>query len=73
MKQKFKKLKFRRNLEGVEVEEITADDAVIEALEERIIGRYAAKNIVDSKDKVIVKEDHLITEKAVNSIIKARH
>jgi DNA-directed RNA polymerase subunit beta' len=64
-------VKIQRNLEGVEVEEITADDAVIEALEERIIGRYAAKNIVDSKDKVIVKEDHLITEKAVNSIIKA--
>lgn len=64
-------VKIQRNLEGVEVEEITADDAVIEALEERIIGRYAAKSIVDPKGKVIVKEDHLITEKAVLSIIKA--
>jgi DNA-directed RNA polymerase subunit beta' len=64
-------VKIQRNLEGIEVEEITADDAVIEALEERIVGRYAAKNIVDSKGKVIVKEDHLITEKAVNTILKA--
>lgn len=64
-------VKIQRNLEGVEVEEITADDAVIEALDERIVGRYAAKNIVDPKGKVIVKEDHLITEKAVNAIIKA--
>ncbi len=64
-------VKIQRDLEGVEVEEITADDAVIESLEERIVGRYAGKNIVNNKKKVIVKEDHLITEKAAEAIVKA--
>ncbi len=64
-------VKIQRNPEGVEVYEITADDAVIEPLDERIVGRYAAKSIVDAKNRVIVKEDHIITEKAVEAILKA--
>jgi DNA-directed RNA polymerase subunit beta' len=57
---------------GIWVEEIRDGTEVIETLEERIIGRYAASDIVDEKTgEVIVKKNELITEEVAKKIIDA--
>jgi len=55
--------------EGVEVSEIEGD---IEKLDERIIGRYAAEDVIHPETKeVIVKKDELINEEQAEQIIAA--
>ncbi len=44
---------------------------VIESLEERITGRYAAETISDDDGNVIVKANHMITPKRAANVIKA--
>lgn len=57
---------------GIWVEEIRDGTEVIETLEERIIGRYAASDIVDEKTgEVIVRKNELITEEVAKKIIDA--
>ncbi|ADQ07592.1 DNA-directed RNA polymerase, beta' subunit [Caldicellulosiruptor hydrothermalis 108] len=57
---------------GIWVEEIRDGTEVIETLEERIIGRYAASDIVDEKTgEVIVSKNELITEEIAKKIIDA--
>ncbi|WPX09573.1 DNA-directed RNA polymerase subunit beta' [Anaerocellum danielii] len=57
---------------GIWVEEIRDGTEVIETLEERIIGRYAASDIVDEKTgEVIVRKNELITEEIAKKIIDA--
>lgn len=65
-------VKIRRFVEGYEVSEIVEDDVVIESLEERILGRYAALDIVDSDGNIIVKAGEEINEKAISLINKAK-
>ena len=48
------------------------DGTVVESLEERIIGRYANKNIIDPKTKEIIAERNTyITEAIAEKIVKA--
>lgn len=57
---------------GIWVEEIRDGTEVIETLEERIIGRYAADDIKNEKTgEVIVKKNELITEEAAKKIVDA--
>ncbi|AZT90971.1 DNA-directed RNA polymerase subunit beta' [Caldicellulosiruptor changbaiensis] len=57
---------------GIEVSEIRDGTEVIETLEERIIGRYAAKDIINEKTgEVIVKRNELITEEIAKRIVDA--
>ncbi|ABP66566.2 DNA-directed RNA polymerase, beta' subunit [Caldicellulosiruptor saccharolyticus DSM 8903] len=57
---------------GIEVSEIRDGTEVIETLEERIIGRYAAKDIINEKTgEVIVKRNELITEEIAKKIVDA--
>jgi len=57
---------------GIWVEEIRDGTEVIETLEERIIGRYAASDIINEKTgEVIVKKNELITEQIAKKIVDA--
>jgi DNA-directed RNA polymerase subunit beta' len=57
---------------GIWVEEIRDGTEVIETLEERIIGRYAADDIKNEKTgDVIVKKNELITEEVAKKIVDA--
>jgi len=57
---------------GIWVEEIRDGTEVIETLEERIIGRYAASDIINEKTgEVIVKRNELITEQIAKKIVDA--
>uniref|UniRef100_A0A7C5V4J7 DNA-directed RNA polymerase subunit beta' n=1 Tax=Caldicellulosiruptor owensensis TaxID=55205 RepID=A0A7C5V4J7_9FIRM len=57
---------------GIWVEEIRDGTEVIETLEERIIGRYAASDVVDEKTgEVLVRKNELITEEIAKKIIEA--
>lgn len=59
---------------GLVVKAFMDDQEVIESLEERIQGRYAAETIVDKETgEVIVKANHMITPRRAASIIKAGH
>ncbi len=86
----------RNFTDGIEVEEIREGHRIIETLEERILGRYAAediyspsekvvkyniendipkegfiaKDIVDEKLNIIVKEGEKITDKIIDKLIK---
>jgi DNA-directed RNA polymerase subunit beta' len=59
---------------GVEVYDLLndKDGAVIESLQERILGRYTAKKVLDPNTKeVIVDKDEMITENIAAKIVKA--
>ncbi len=48
--------------EGIYVSEIKDDNSIVESLSERLIGRYAAQNVVDPvNDEIIVAEGEYIT------------
>jgi DNA-directed RNA polymerase subunit beta' len=61
----------RRFVEGFEVSEIVEDGAVVETLEERILGRIAASNIMDEDGRIIVEAGSEIDEQAISKIKKA--
>ena len=55
--------------EGIYVSEIKDDNSIVESLSERLIGRYAAEDIIDplTKEKIINKGDY-ITDKIARNI-----
>ena len=54
----------------MEVAEFTNGSGVLESLEERITGRYAAETITDADGNVIVKANHMITPKRAGAVVK---
>ena len=62
------------SISGLTVEELIdeKDGSVIESLTERIVGRFASKDVINPETKqVIVAKDELITESAARKIKKA--
>ncbi|MBE3579980.1 MAG: DNA-directed RNA polymerase subunit beta' [Caldanaerobacter subterraneus] len=57
--------------EGIYVEEIREGNEIIEKLSDRIIGRIAAEDIVDSEGNVIVRRNEMINEEEAEKIDKA--
>ncbi|AJC85966.1 DNA-directed RNA polymerase subunit beta' [Campylobacter sp. RM16704] len=58
--------------EGVEINEITADGIVIETLEERILGRVLAENIIDSiTNEILFSEGTLIDEEKARIVVES--
>jgi DNA-directed RNA polymerase subunit beta' len=58
--------------EGVEITELLAGSEVIEALEERLIGRFLAKDIIDPvTNEVLFTENTLINEEEAKVIAEA--
>ncbi|MDI3519613.1 MAG: DNA-directed polymerase subunit beta [Caldanaerobacter sp.] len=57
--------------EGIYVEEIREGNEIIEKLSDRIIGRIAAEDIVDSEGNVIVRRNEMINEEEAEKIEKA--
>ncbi|WP_378955040.1 DNA-directed RNA polymerase subunit beta' [Pelosinus sp. sgz500959] len=61
------------NIRGIEVEAITEGSGVIEALKDRIIGRFVAEDIVDPKTgELIVKVNDTIDEELADRIVAVR-
>ena len=60
----------RSEIPGMYVSAFTDGEAVIESLEKRIIGRFAAEDIADANGEIIVKANHMITEKRAERIVK---
>ena len=61
----------RATIPGMEVEGFSAGKEVIESISDRLLGRYAAEDIVDEAGNVLVKANHLITPRRVDNIVKA--
>ncbi len=62
------------SIQGVVVKDLIneKDGSVIEPLEERILGRFAAKKVIDPETKkVLVEAGEMITENIASKIIKA--
>ena len=58
--------------QGVIVEDIKDGEEVIETLEERIVGRYSAENIVDSVTKeIVLKKNKLIDQSVVDKVSRS--
>jgi len=61
------------NIKGIEVEAITEGSGVIEALKDRIVGRFVAEDIVDTKTgELIVKVNDTIDEELADRIVAVR-
>jgi DNA-directed RNA polymerase subunit beta' len=61
------------NIKGIEVEAITEGSGVIESLKDRIVGRFVAEDIIDTKtNEVIVKINDTITEPLADRIVAVR-
>ena len=58
---------------GIVVEDIKDGNQIIEPLQERLVGRYPLEDIKDSKGKVIVDTNTMITDAIANEIVKAGH
>lgn len=58
--------------EGVEINEITADSSIIETLEERILGRVLAEDVIDPiTNSVLFAEGTLMDEEKAKFLAKA--
>ena len=55
---------------GMEVKAFTDGKEMIESLQERITGRFAAETICDKDGNVIVKANHMITPKRAAAVVK---
>ena len=55
----------------MEVAEFTNGSGVLESLEERITGRYAAETVKDAEGNVIVEANHMITPKRAAAVVKS--
>ncbi|MBQ7556855.1 MAG: DNA-directed RNA polymerase subunit beta' [Lachnospiraceae bacterium] len=55
---------------GMEVTSLLEDNAMIESLRSRIVGRYACEDILDENGEVIVKKNHMITPARADRITK---
>ena len=61
----------RATIPGMAVEGFSAGKEVIESISDRLLGRYAAEDIVDEAGNVLVEANHLITPRRVDNIVKA--
>ncbi|MCL2755195.1 MAG: DNA-directed RNA polymerase subunit beta', partial [Oscillospiraceae bacterium] len=59
--------------QGIDVYEIREGKELIEAMEERLIGRYLVSPVKDKKKKVIMPDDRLINDDDAKAIIAAGH
>ena len=60
----------RNEIPGMYVKAFADGKEVIETLRDRILGRYAAEDVLDAKGEVIVKKNHMITPKRVENVLK---
>ena len=60
----------RNSIPGMYVRAFADGKEVIETLHDRILGRYAAEDIVDAKGNVLVKKNHIITPRRVENVLK---
>jgi DNA-directed RNA polymerase subunit beta' len=57
---------------GIEVGDVKDGNEIIEELEERLVGRYPAGNIIHPETgEILVSADHMITEKDAKKIVKS--
>ncbi|MCI5623406.1 MULTISPECIES: DNA-directed RNA polymerase subunit beta' [Anaerostipes] len=64
----------KNEIPGMYVEAFMDGQEVIESLEERITGRYAAEEIKDPETgDVLVKANHMITPKRAKAVVEAGH
>jgi len=56
---------------GMEVEGFSVGTEVIESIKDRLLGRYAAEDIVAEDGTVLVEANHIITPKRLDTILKA--
>ena len=61
----------RNEIPGMEVEGFSAGTEVIESIADRLLGRYAAEDIVAEDGTVLVKANHIITPRRLETILKA--
>ena len=60
----------RAEIPGMYVKEFADGKEVIETLHDRILGRYAAEDILDKDGNVLVKKNHMITPRRVENVLK---
>ncbi len=60
----------REEIPGMYVSEFADGKEEIESLQERITGRFAAENIVDSDGNILVKANHMITPARAERVVK---
>ena len=60
----------RATIPGMNVRAFADGKEVIETLRDRILGRYAAEDIVDKDGNVLVKQNHMITPRRVENVLK---
>ena len=60
----------RPTIPGMYVKKFADGKEMIETLHDRIIGRYAAEDIVDANGNVLVAANHMITPKRVDNVLK---
>jgi len=60
----------RPEIPGMYVKAFADGKEVIETLRDRILGRYAAEDIVDADGNVLVKKNHMITPRRVENVLK---
>ena len=61
----------RDKIPGMYVKAFADGKEVIETLHDRILGRYAAEDIVDKDGNVLVKKNHMITPRRVEIVLKS--
>ena len=61
----------RAEIPGMFVKAFTDGKEVIETLHDRILGRYAAEDILDAKGNVLVEKNHMITPRRVEIVLKS--
>lgn len=58
--------------EGIEIVDIAVGNELIEALEERIVGRVVAQNVIDSiTNEILINEGALVTEEMAKKVSEA--
>ena len=60
----------REEIPGMDVRAFMDGKETIEALKDRIVGRYSCETITDDKGEVIVKRNHMITPARAEKILK---
>lgn len=57
--------------QGIEMTDISDGEKIIVTLQDRLLGRSIAEDIIDSEGNVIVKANTLVTRDEINTIVKA--
>ena len=61
----------RKEIPGMYVKAFSSGKETIESLHDRILGRYAAEDILDANGNVLVKANHMITPRRVDLVLKS--